>query len=341
VLVVVFIWTLWFHAFCFKVFSFLFVRGCALAGLAGSDEVAVFLSVLKVGTRGVYAAGLKLFRQYYSGKGSIRDFLDGVEHDRFLPRHEKRRTAAETLNGFAAWLQNRGYAPKTVRVYVGAVQSLAKYYDVPISLRYVNLPTATPVNRKHPWTLAEMGEFVAAMDKPMCRSIAASILQSGLSISDLLALTYGDIKEELEKDITPLCLDLTRKKTGVQFITFLGSWSVKLLKDYLANRKLENETPIYDVSARTVHAYFRKTAKKFAGAFEGRNPYSPHSLRAAFRTFLSDHKVDPLYIEFWMGHKIPEQIRAYINKSRESWRQTYKEQAEPHLTPPQYKNSII
>ena len=311
-----------------------------MEGLDGCDEVAEFFSVLKVGTRGVYAAGLKLFQQYYSGKGSIRDFLDGVEHEWFLPRHEKRRTAAETLNGFAAWLQNRGYAPKTIRVYVGAVQSLAKYYDIPISLRYVNLPTAIPVNRKHPWTLAEVGEFVAAMDKPMCRSIAASILQSGLSISDLLSLTYSAIKEEFEKGVTPLCLDLTRRKTGVPFITFLGSWSVKLLKDYLANRKLEDETPIYNVSARTVHAYFHKTARKFAGAFEGRNPYSPHSLRAAFRTFLSDHKVDPLYIEYWMGHKLPEQLRAYINKSRESWRQTYKEQAEPHLTPLQYKNSV-
>jgi integrase len=264
-----------------------------------------------------------------------------VEREWFLPRHAKRRIATETLNGFAAWLQDHGYASKTVRVYVGAVQSLAKYYDIPISLRYVNLPTAIPVNRKHPWTLAEVGEFIAAMDKPICRSIAASILQSGLSISDLLTMTYGGVKEEFEKGITPLCLDLTRKKTGVQFITFLGSWSVKLLKDYLANRKLENETPIYNVSARTVHAYFRKTAQKFAGAFKGRNPCSPHSLRAAFRTFLSDHKVDPLYIEYWMGHKIPEQLRAYINKSRESWRQTYREQAEPHLTPPQYKNSII
>jgi integrase len=322
-------------------FSVFILWGFWLEGLAGSDEVVEFLSILKVGTRGVYAAGLRLFRQYYSSKGSIRDFLNSVEHEWLLPRHAKRRIAAETLNGFAAWLQNRGYTPKTVRVYVGAVQSLAKYYDIPISLRYVNLPTATPVNRKHPWTLIEVGEFVAAMDKPMCRSIAASILQSGLSISDLLALTYGAIKEELEKGIIPLCLALTRKKTGVQFITFLGSWSVKLLKEYLAYRKLDDETPIYNMSARTVHAYFRQAAKKFAGAFKDRNPYSPHSLRAAFRTFLSDHKVDPLYIEYWMGHKIPEQIPAYINKSRESWRQTYTEQAEPHLTPPQYKNSII
>ncbi|MEM3736685.1 MAG: hypothetical protein QXJ75_01140 [Candidatus Bathyarchaeia archaeon] len=140
-----------------------------------------------------------------------------------MPRRERRRIAVVVLNGFVVWLTNRGYAPKTIRVYVGAVQSLAKYYDIPISLRYVRLPPAKPIHRKHPWTLAEIGEFIAVMDKPMYRSIAASLLQSGLSLSDLLALTYRDIKGEFEKGITPLCLDLARRKTGVQFITFLGS----------------------------------------------------------------------------------------------------------------------
>jgi hypothetical protein len=82
---------------------------------------------------------------------------------------------------------------------------------------------------------------------------------------------YGDVKEEFEKG-TPICLSLTRKKTGVSFITFLGSWSVKMLKDYLVNRKLEDEEPIYNVSSRAVHAYFHKTAQKFAGNFKGRNP---------------------------------------------------------------------
>ncbi len=195
------------------------------------------------------------------------------------------------------WLQDHDYAPKTVRVYVGAVQSLANFYEVPISLRYVRLPPAQPIYKKHTWTLAEVGLFIASMDKPMYRTIAAPILQS-LSISDVLALTYADIKEEFEKGITPLCLNLTRRKTGVPFITFLGGWAVSLLKEHLASQRLCDEMPIYDVSARTVHAYFHKTARKFASAFEGRNPYSPHSLRAAFRTFLSDHKVDPLYIEY-------------------------------------------
>ena len=307
---------------------------------SANDEVAEFLSVLKLGTCNVYSRGLAVFQQFYSSQGSIRDFLDRVERDRLLPRSERRRVDRLTLNSFVVWLRNKGYSPKTIRIYVGAVQSLAKYFDIPISLRYVQLPPAQPVNKKHPWTIEEVGEFIATVDKLLYRSIAASILQSGLSVSDLLALTYGDIKEEFQKSVTPLCLNLARKKTGINFITFLGSWSIKLLKEYLANRKLEDEAPIYDVSSRAVHAYFRKIAQKFASYFKGRNPYSPHSLRAAFRTFLSDHKVDPLYIEFWIGHKLPEQQGAYINKSREGWRQTYKEQAEPWLTPPQYKNSI-
>jgi integrase len=190
------------------------------------------------------------------------------------------------------------------------------------------LPPARPVNKKHPWTIEEVGEFIVAMDKPIYRSIAASIVQSGLNVSDLLALTYGDVKEEFEKGTTPICLNLTRKKTGISFITFFGSWSVKMLKEYLANHKLEDEAPIYNVSSRAVHAYFRKTAEKFAGNFKGRNPYSPHSLRAAFRTFLSDHKVDPLYIEFWMGHALPE--HACLHAARRLRRRRIHGQGRPH-----------
>ena len=318
-----------------------FVFGVFLLQVEAESEVSGFLSFLKIGTCNVYSRGLAVFQQFYSAQGSIKDFLDRVERDRLLPRSQRTRIDRVTLNNFVAWLQNKGYSPKTIRIYVGAVQSLAKYFDISISLRYVQLPPAQPLNKKHPWTIEEVGDFIAYMDKPIYRSIAVSIVQSGLSVSDLLALRYGDVKEEFEKGTTPICLSLTRKKTGVSFITFLGSWSVKSLRDYLVNCRLEDGEPIYAVSSRVVHAYFHKTAQKFAGNFKGRNPYSPHSLRAAFRTFLSDHKVDPLYIEFWMGHALPEQQGAYINKSIESWRQTYKEQAEPHLTPPQYKDTII
>lgn len=94
------------------------------------SEVSEFLFVLKPATRNVYGSGLAAFQDFYSSHGSIEDFLDRVEQDRLLPRSERRRVDRVSLNNFVAWLQNRGYSLKTIRSYVGAVQSLAKYYYI-------------------------------------------------------------------------------------------------------------------------------------------------------------------------------------------------------------------
>jgi integrase len=263
----------------------------------------------------------------------VAGFLSLVEEDLRRPRLEKTRVARKTLNAFIAHLQGEGFAPKTINAYIGAVQSLAKYYDIPLSTRYVNRPPARAIYKKYPWTIEEIGKFVSLMDNIQYKCIAACIVQSGLSISDLLGLKYGDIREEFEKGVVPLCLDLSRKKTNVPFLTFVGSWALGLLKQQLMDRPLNDDTPIFMVTRRAVDSYFRRVGVKFGGGFSGRNPYSPHSLRAAFRTILSDHKVDPLYIEFWMGHKVPEQQIVYVSKSREGWRETYRVQAEPWLTP--------
>ncbi|MGC9095406.1 MAG: hypothetical protein ACP5IM_07395, partial [Candidatus Bathyarchaeia archaeon] len=81
------------------------------------SEVSEFLSVLKLGTCNVYSRGLMSFQQFYSSQGSIEDFLDNVEWDRLLPRSQRTRIDRITLNSFVAWLQNRGYSPKTIRIY--------------------------------------------------------------------------------------------------------------------------------------------------------------------------------------------------------------------------------
>jgi len=298
------------------------------------SEVLEFLSALKLGTRHVYERGLAKFQEFLAGQGlDVAGFLSLVEEDLRKSRLEKTRVARKTLNAFIAYLQGEGFAPKTVNAYVGAVQSLAKYYDIPLSTRYVNRPPAKVIHKKHPWTIEEIGNFISLMNNIQYKCIAACIVQSGLSISDLLGLKYGDIKEEFEKGIMPLCLDLSRKKTSVPFLTFIGGWALSFLRLHLADRRMQDDTPTFTVTRRAVDSYFARVGVKFGGNFSGRNPHSPHSLRAAFRTILSDHKVDPLYIEFWMGHRVPEQQIVYIGKSREGWRETYRVMAEPWLTP--------
>ena len=78
------------------------------------SEVSEFLSVLRLGTCNVYSRGLAVFQQFYSAQGSIKDFLDRVERDRLLPRSQRTRIDRVTLNNFVAWLQNKGYSPKTI-----------------------------------------------------------------------------------------------------------------------------------------------------------------------------------------------------------------------------------
>jgi len=294
-----------------------------------------FLDALDSSTRKIYSAGLTAFQVFYKPYGTIKDFLDEVEKDENRLRNEKMRTARNTLKGFAEWLQERGYKPKTVRAYIAAVQSEAKYFDLSISTRYVNLPASIPVSSKHPWTIDDVAKFVGMIKKLEYKSLAISIFQSGLSLSDLLALTYGDIQAEFESGTSPLCLNLARIKTDVPHITFIGEWSLSLLRQHLTGKHHTPEDPIYNKTQRAIDYYFKRLGKKFVGEYKGNNPVRPHSLRAAFRTVLSDHRVDPVYIEFWMGHRVPEQQRVYVSKSREGWRQTYKEQAEPWLTRPE------
>ncbi|WP_161997879.1 hypothetical protein, partial [Escherichia coli] len=115
----------------------------------------------------------------------------------------------------------------------------------------------------------EIGKFTSLMDNVQYRCVAACIVQSGLSISDLLSLRYGDVQSEFEKGISPLCLDLSRKKTNIPFLTFLGNWALSLLKQHLEGKDMHDDTLIFAVSVRAVDSYFARVGRKFGGEFKG------------------------------------------------------------------------
>jgi len=294
------------------------------------SDVEEFLAALKPGTRKLYGFGLNSFEQFYGESPKV--FIDRVEEDLRAPRQERKRIARNALNGFINHLTEKGYAPKTIRAYVAAVQSMASYYEVAFTTKYTRLPSANPVSKKEPWILQRVVEFVKIL-KPPHQAIAVIVFQSGLGLGDLLALRWDDIKAEFETETVPLCFDLGRIKTDVPFMTFIGKWGFHMLKTHLAGVKLRDEDHLFQIGERAVEEHFQRIAKRFLGSYTGKNPMRPHSLRAGFKTLLSDHKVDPLYSEFWMGHQLAEQQKVYLSKSRDGWRKTYLEQAEPWLTP--------
>lgn len=297
-----------------------------------SEDVPEFLRALDEPTRNVYRAGLSLFQNFY-GK-PLSKFLDAVEEDLGKPRRQRQRVAANTLRAFGRWLEESSYAPKTVRAYLASVQSLGRYYEIPISMRYVRMPPALPKSKKFPWTLEKISEFMGYLRWIDVKALAGCLFQSGLSVSDALALTYGDIQREYEEGIVPLCFDLVRIKTDTPHMTFIGKFAYQLLDEYLKARgKLRPEDPLFALSQRTVRFHFERAAERMLGKIGERNPCSPHSLRSAFRTLLRDADAPEEYVEFWMGHNIGGDIRkVYTRHSRDGWRKVYA-QFEPYLTP--------
>jgi len=168
----------------------------------------------------------------------------------------------------------------------------------------------------------------------MHKSLAAALFQSGLSLIDALPLEYEVIREEYENGICPICLSLTRHKTNVQFMTFLGSWSLGLLRTYLNGKHLEPKDQLFDITKESVDSYFRARARSFLGSWSTpRNPARPHSLRSAFKTLANKANViDNFKVEYFMGHDLHSMDATYTSMNREDWRETYR-QIEPFLTP--------
>jgi len=290
-----------------------------------------FLKALKTfNTRNVYRAGLKQFQEFY--KKTPKYFLDALEEDQKRPRREKKRVGENTFREFVEWLTAKGLSPKSIRAYIAAVQSFAAYFGIKVTTKYVALPDAAAISKKFPWTIETITKLMNLIEYPELKSMSVTLFQSGISIKDLRKLTYSDIKYEYEHKTVPLCLDLTRHKTKVPFLTFIGSWGDRLLREHLQGHKLKLDTPLYTISHHQIDYKFRTLAKEFVGEYNGRNPIRPHTLRAAFRTLLGDAGMDRDAVKFMMGQALPEQDKVYLSRSRQGWRMLYQKN-EHALTP--------
>ena len=295
-------------------------------------------------TVSTYGAAFRRFMEHYREKygadQNIRLFLERVFDNMRKPIEEKQPGLIEgELADYIVFLKKAGKSDNTARVYVAAMQNFFKFYNIPVSMTFVgNLPKAVTKkeNLKHEWTREEVKTFLGAAETYRDKALIMCIFQSGMGVSDISGLDYGDIKDEYEKGIIPIHLRLNRVKTGVPFRTFFGRDAVHYLQLYLQTRRnLRPESPLFTkwssederITPGAIQKKFFRIAETVDFILEedlenGMNPARPHSLRAAFRSQLTG-KVSDTLIEFWMGHAIGEEKRAYLNMATEEMRELY------------------
>ena len=144
-------------------------------------KIEEFLEGKNLGTRSIYRAGLLSFQEFYKPQGSIPDFLDKLEADRDLGWRQAEDIASKVIRKYVDWLlTTKKFKRKTVRVYVAAVQQLAKKYHVPFSTNDTHLPVSNPDLKKYPWTVDDAVRFFNLFDSPMYRSMGVFISKVSL-----------------------------------------------------------------------------------------------------------------------------------------------------------------
>lgn len=207
------------------------------------EEIEEYMDLKGKTTRGIYSSAFVKFLEFYHTKygedKGFGDFLDRIFGELKKPRREQKRVAELELVDFIDYLKDKGLSNNSIRLYFAAVQNFLKYKQITVSGSFIgNMPPPTEkkINQKHEWTIEQIREFVDSASNYRDKAIIACVFQSGLGVNELAELNYRDIQRDYEKGIIPICLELVRKKTGVEFKTFFGRDAVKYLRLYVQTR---------------------------------------------------------------------------------------------------------
>lgn len=175
------------------------------------------------------------------------------------------------------------------------------------------------------------------------RSMIFALYTAGLRNSTLRAIKYGDVKEELEKGLNVIKIEVYPEmkkldpkacKGDIPYYTFVDSTTVKTLREYLEERRekfgsIEDEEPLFcsDSNALTPEEQRRtlvspngleemvKNSAKRSG-LEKWQCVTPKCLGTAYESALCNNGLDPKDQEFLMGHILPGSQDPYYDKSK-------------------------
>ncbi len=211
-------------------------------------------------------------------------------------------------------------APNTVSSAVAAVRSFFRYNYMP--LVEVAVPSPYPI-RQNKVPMPEELRVLVESCKKEDKLLKAWILcqgMSGMSNVDLLnlefkskwchSIDFGYIGEQLRKGLDILHIHIIREKTAASglgfYDTFIGKHGTEALNEFVDFSKER----LFNISNRAIEIKIHDLGIT-AGVTTEEAPIRPYSLRKYFETRLRFAKVDPVLIDYMMGHSIGKVKGAY------------------------------
>lgn len=280
--------------------------------------------------------------------GVVRRFCCyvGMDPDELLKL--EREKLESLVQSYCDKFNNPNYSRKYANNILRILKSFFEANGLRLNVESYYLPTRY---RKRPEYIPTKNEVYDMADNAGSlrnRAIILTLFSTGLRVSTLIALTYGDVKEELEKGYPivkiPVYPEMKKRipeacKGNISYFTFTCREAVKAIKLYLEERKrkygdIEPNQPLFHseynqitreqrkvkfMSIREVELIVKSSARK-AGIKEWMY-VTPHSLRKTYESILRSELIDGGRLdiktqEFFMGHVLPGSQDAYYDKSK-------------------------
>jgi len=312
--------------------------------------------ITKPNTRYMYRSA---FRSYAEFTGlTASQLIDEALEDQAKDIRQRRDVVLNRLVKFYDWLKReypvksrgagehavvkKGLSDKAANLYVTAVRSFYGTYDVVVRLKgRTRLPKPRVANRRMKLAADQVKLLVDNARTPRDKAIILCIFQSGMDVSTLCTVKYGDVKEGIARGDHPLKLDLCRPKTGVEYYSFLGRDAVEALKIYFKDLearglRLKDADPLFvkersggqPMETANIQDILKDTAVK-AGIIKADNGgkafnlAGPHALRESFGSIMINSGVPDTIVDFWLGHSIGDLAAAYKSVQLESLKKMY------------------
>jgi integrase len=287
------------------------------------------------------------YQQYFS---EFLTFVDKTpdelivqrQQDLLNPDRKIQRRIESLFLAFLAKKKAEGYAVATRQIYFASIRSFFEIHYFPLIMRKRDYPTgdSNGVKRATKEAILKVLNNKHQRNKLTIKAIMLFIKDSGLRVSDVRRLNYGDIAKQLENAETIIQINIITEKTNLLAKTFIGEESINALKEYLEARKqgskdsrnvepeiITKDSPLFkvwtkgEVKRYPRHSLSSLMREAFVSVNEDR--MSAHSLRKKLQTDLEKAGINSNWIDQILGHQLINSRDAYSLPTDEELRDAY------------------
>lgn len=237
-----------------------------------------------------------------------------------------------------------GLSDNLAITYCGAVRSFYSEFGFTVRLKgRKRLPKPKTANPRMVLSSQQVRTLVDNARNLRDKAMILTIFQSGMDISTVCSLDYGQVEGALADGKVPLKVDLHRPKTGVDYYSFLGKDAIDAIRLYVRDMRsrglaFKSSTPLF-LKEREYSKQERMTPNLFqvamvdiairAGFLQKEdnatviNPAGTHALRKSFGSIMLNSGVPDTVVDFWLGHEVGSMALAYKRLQFEEVKKMY------------------